>query len=420
MIVYKFGGASVNSADGVRNLGRIVSTSPDRLFVVVSAMGKTTNALEAVLERTLEGDTQAALALFGDIESGHRAITGELLGGEAVSAAAESLYAQARELIAGGSLSPADYDRSYDALVSFGELISTAIISDYLGKAGIPNLWVDMRRCLVTAGHHRSADVLSEESARRLAAATADPSQGLFIGQGFIGAMAGGEPSTLGREGSDYSAAVVANLLDATHVTIWKDVPGIPNADPRIFPDAVHIPELTYLDAVELAYSGAQVIHPKTIKPLQNKHIPLYVRPFADPSAPGSVIKGSMEGTIDSPVLIVKHRQVLVSIRPRDFSFVLEDRLLDILHIFEENSVKVNLIQTSAVNLSLCVDECRTLQKALDMLARDFRTVYNDGMELLTIRGYTPELYSQHTGGGEVYLTQSTRRIVRIVRKAKK
>ncbi len=418
MLVYKFGGASVNSADGVRNLAGIVRKTDERLLVIVSAMGKTTNAMEAVLERMVAGDRAEALRLFSQVETYHDSIAEGLTGArpEAVS----ELYAAVRGMIEGypdGPVDAAEYDRAYDALVSYGELLSTAVISEYLQKAGVPNRWIDMRRCIVTDRRHRDADVLLDESAPLLEAAASDPSVRVFIGQGFIGATPEGATTTLGREGSDYSAAVAANMLDASQAVIWKDVPGILNADPRLFPDTQLIPELTYLDAVELAYSGAQVIHPKTIKPLQNKQIPLYVRPFGDHEGTGSVIRGEMQGVIDTPILILKRHQVLVSIRPKDFSFVLEERMLDILSLFDRLGMKVNLIQSSAVNLSLCVDDARNLPQAIDELHRDFRVVYNSGMELLTIRGYTPGLYALHAEADGVFLSQRTRRIVRIVRR---
>ncbi len=416
MLVYKFGGASVNTPDGVRNLAAIVRRASDRLLVIVSAMGKTTNALEAVLEAALAGDKSLAMSRFEQVEAYHDGIIAGLQ--MATPAAVSELYASARALIDGGL--PADYDVAYDALVSCGEQLSTRIVSDFLNAESIDNRWIDMRECLITDARHRMANVLMEQSQARLRAIARDSGAQRLIAQGFIGATLDGTPTTLGREGSDYSAAVAANLLDVQSVTIWKDVPGILNADPRFFSDTLLIPELTYLDAVELAYSGAQVIHPKTIKPLQNKLIPLYVKPFSDFSASGSVIRGEMEGRIVVPIRILKHGQVLVSIRPRDFSFVLEERLMDVLSRFDANGITLNLIQTSAVNLSLCVDNHRRLEEVIEGLKNDFEVRYNDGMELLTIRGYTPELLEKYAEAEGVFLTQRTRRIVRIVRKTTK
>ena len=227
-----------------------------------------------------------------------------------------------------------------------------------------------------------------------------------------------GLPTTLGREGSDYSAAMAGYLLDAGSVTIWKDVDGILSADPRLFADTTLLPGLSYLDAIELAYAGAQVIHPKTIKPLQNKNIPLYVRPFGDSTKPGSAICASPPVPPGVPVRILKGCQVLISIRPKDFSFVLEERLADIFSIFGQYRQKINLIQSSAVNLSLCVDDSRYLERVVDALQTEFRVVYNRDMELLTIRGYDQTTYDRYAEAEGVFLVQKTRRTARIVRSA--
>ncbi|MBQ4278443.1 MAG: aspartate kinase [Rikenellaceae bacterium] len=435
MRVFKFGGASVRSAEGVRNLCQIAAAEPRPLFIVVSAMGKTTNALEEVLAHCMQGDTDKALERAAEIRRYHDAIASELSARaasgapNAVSARAvapqdrpdarptlNALYAGLDERIrATGPQS--NYDRAYDALVSYGELLSTVIVSAYLHAQGLANRWIDMRACLITDDRFREANIDPDESAARLRAAIADASEDLFVGQGFIGATTTGQPTTLGREGSDYSAAMVANLLDAESVAIWKDVDGILNADPRRFSDTVHIPELTYLDAIELAYSGAQVIHPKTIKPLQNKGIPLYVRPFGDRSKPGSVIRAQVTQGIHIPVLILKERQTLVTIRPKDFSFVLEERLADIFSVFRSHRVKINMIQSSAVSLSLCVDDARGLHEAVETLQQDFRVMYNGHMELLTVRGYDQPIYDRYATTPDVFLVQRTRRSLRIVRR---
>jgi aspartate kinase len=239
----------------------------------------------------------------------------------------------------------------------------------------------------------------------------------IYLAQGFIGANPNGDPTTLGREGSDYTAAVIGNLLDAQSVTIWKDVPGILNADPRIFPHTVLIPELTYKDAVELAYSGAQIIHPKTIKPLENKQIPLYVRPFGDHQSSGSVIKNTITQAIETPILILRKNQVLVTMRPRDFSFVLEDCLSEVFVILKKNRMRVSLIQSSAISVSICVDNNRYITNALDELANDFKVSYNDNHELLTIRGTNHEIINATAQGREILLSQFTRRSARFLMK---
>ena len=416
MKVYKFGGASVRSAEGVRNLRGIVGAADGPLFVIVSAMGKTTNALETVTERFMTDDTAGALDALSASRGYHEEICAGLFDGGRMPARVGELFDGLRETLSAAKPGADDYDYWYDRIVSHGELASTRIISEYLEASGVPNRWIDARKCLITDSRHRDANVDLELSTPLLRKETEGAK--VFVSQGFIGADGQGETTTLGREGSDYSAAVVANMLDAESLTIWKDVVGVMNGDPKIFPDAVYIPELTYLDAVELAYSGAQIIHPKTIKPLQNKDIPLYVRSFADHTKPGSAIRARMAGRIEVPILILKHDQVLLSIRPNDFSFVLEDRFAAIFAMFERYNIKINLIQSSAVNLSICVDNSRRLSEVVGELTdSQYRVVYNDDMQLLTIRGYTPELYEKYGSGENIYLSQKTRRTLRVVRR---
>lgn len=417
MRVFKFGGASVRSAEGVRNLVDIVNAQSDSLFVIVSAMGKTTNALERVLEHFVQGRRDEALSEFAAVESCHRQVMDSLFGAECVVKSVEVLFDEVYALLKEGTYT-GNYELCYDHLVSYGELLSTRIISEYLNLSGVQNQWVDMRQCFITEGRHRDANINIELSTPLLRARVDGCDKRFFVGQGFIGASSSGETTTLGREGSDYSAAVAAYILDCESVSIWKDVEGILNADPKIFSDALYIPELTYLDAIELAYSGAQIIHPKTIKPLQNKNIPLYVRPFSDKTKVGSVIKGEIQKAINVPILIVKHNQVLISVRPKDFSFVVEERLVEIFSLLERYGIKVNLIQSSAVNLSLCVDNSRHLDEVVHQLqSDDFRVVYNGDMELLTIRGYDSSQKDMYAEAEGVYLAQKTRRILRVVRK---
>ncbi len=419
MKVYKFGGASVKSADGVRNLLEIISGESE-IFIIVSAMGKTTNALEAVLESFYAGDRETAMAGFETVKEYHDGVMGPLFGCGVRPEAVKRLYEEFEKMIGEGDPASAEYELWYDRMVSYGELISTTIIAEFLNRSGKPTRWVDMRRCFVTDSRHKDADIDIAASAAPFLEVVRRSEERVFIGQGFIGGAPDGETTTLGREGSDYSAAVAANILDAESVSIWKDVEGILNGDPKIFDDVQYIPELTYLDAIELAYSGAQIIHPKTIKPLQNKSIPLYVRPFGDKTRPGSVIKGEIARPIDLPILILKRKQVLISIRPMDFSFVLENRRAAIFAELERYNIKVNLIQSSAVNLSICVDTSRHLAEVVERLKGDgYRVVYNDDMELLTIRGYNRELIDRYAEGDDIYMSQRTRRTVRIVRKSR-
>lgn len=416
MQVYKFGGASVRSAEGIRNIFRIVSGVKDDLFIVVSAMGKTTNAMEVVLDHFMKANHDASLAKLAEVETYHREIIEELFRTpETGKKAIEPFFTELKNIITQGVGD--DYDRWYDRLVSYGEIISTRIVSAYLLESGIGNAWLDLRGLIITDSNYREANVRMEESRIRLQAAADFTKNRIYIGQGFIGANIKGDPTTLGREGSDYSAAVVGNLLNAGSVTIWKDVPGILNADPRLFENTVLIPELTYLDAVELAYSGAQIIHPKTIKPLENKHIPLYVRPFGTPDLPGSVIKAITDKPIDVPVLILRKNQVLITVRPRDFSFVLEESLSKAFAVMNKNRLKVAMIQSSAISISVCVDNSRYLAGALDELGNEFKVTYNDGLELLTIRGITDEIVQKTTKDRTILLTQRTRRSGRFLMK---
>ncbi|MDD3320135.1 MAG: aspartate kinase [Paludibacter sp.] len=416
MKVYKFGGASVRSADGIKNIAKIVSQETENLFIVISAMGKTTNAMEVVLDFFMKAEHELSLVKFIEVENFHIDIINELfVQPEKGISVVKPYFDELRMLIREGVGD--EYDKWYDRLVSYGEVFSTIIISTFLTESGINNKWLDMRKLLVTDSNYREANVRMTESQINLLDAADFKKSNIFIGQGFIGANIIGNTTTLGREGSDYSAALVGNLLEAESVTIWKDVPGILNADPRLFENTVHIPELTYLDAVELAYSGAQIIHPKTIKPLENKNIPLFVRPFGNPSATGSVIKATTEKPIDVPVLILRKNQVLVTIRPRDFSFVLEESLSKAFAVMNKHRLKVSLIQSSAISISVCVDNTRYLSGALDELGNDFKVSYNDKLELLTIRGINDEIVQQTTNGRIILLKQGTRRTGRYLMK---
>lgn len=419
MKVYKFGGASVKDAAGIRNMASIVRAEKGGLFIIVSAMGKTTNALEHLLDAFYEGRRGEALERMQKVVDYHNAIIAELWGVPFLPDRVAGFYAGLEETVAESEPGALSYEEWYDRIVSYGELISTSIVSDYLAREGIGNEWLDMRRCFVTNSRHKDANVDLELSGPRLRAAV-DNRNGIYVGQGFIGADESGAPTTIGREGSDYSAAAAGYCLDAESVTIWKDVRGILNADPKIFAEAELIPQMSYLDAIELAYSGAQVIHPKTIKPLQNGNIPLHVRCFLDTSLPGSVIRAEVEHKADLPIFIVKPAQVLLTVRAEDLSFILEERFAQIFALLERYMVKVNLIQSSAVDLDLCMDRTRHLDELVAALGSEgFNVRYNTGMELLTIRNYTGEQLSAMEGANDVYLVQRTRRTLQIVKKEK-
>ena len=416
MKVYKFGGASVRNAEGVRNLRNIIDDEQN-LFIIVSAMGKTTNALERVFEGVQRGDREKSAAEIARLREYHAAIIDDLWHGPTRLERVEALFAELDRVAAETQYRAADAELWYDTIVAFGELLSTTVVSEYLASAGVANHWVDMRRALVTQQRHKDASVDIDASAFRLLAEVEGAAETIFVGQGFIGGAPDGTTTTLGREGSDYSAAVVANILGAESMSVWKDVDGVLNADPKTFPDAEQIKELNYLDTIELAYSGAQIIHPKTIKPLQNKNIPLYVRPFGDKRKPGTVIRG-MSAPVVVPILILKKDQVLLTIRSRDFSFVLEEKFATIFSLLERYRIKTNLIHNSAVNLGLCVDNSWHIDEAVaEFRDEGFDVMKVEDMELLTIRGYTDELLAKYGYTPKVFVRQTTQSTARIVRK---
>lgn len=416
MKVYKFGGASVKNADGVRNLHKIIGDE-EHLFIIVSAMGKTTNALERVFRGLQLGDREASAKEIADLHRYHDEIVADLWRKPTTLPAVERLFTELEQIAAESVYRPEEAELWYDTIVAYGELISTTIVSEFLNRVGIANRWIDMRRCFRTEQRHKDATVDIEASAPLLLAEVEAAPETVFVGQGFIGGAPDGTTTTLGREGSDYSAAVAANILRAESMSVWKDVDGILNADPKIFPDAVKIDELNYLDTIELAYSGAQIIHPRTIKPLQNRNIPLYVRPFGDKRKPGTVIRG-MSAPVEVPILILKKDQVLLTIRSRDFSFVLEERFAAIFTLMERFRLKANLIHNSAINLGICVDNSWHVDEAIAALREEgFDVMKIRDMELLTIRGYTPELLGKYAYGEEVFIRQATQSTIRIVRK---
>ena len=407
----------MKDAAGVRNLEKIVRLSlndqmvndqmVDGLMVVVSAMGKTTNALERVVEFLDAGKEEAALNQWVDIIDYHVAIMKELglKPGSDIRLQGEIPFDP-----------QLPFDENYDQVVSMGELMSTQIIAVYLLKQGLSVEWWNMPKLLRTDDTWREAKVDNEVSAATIRAGwerTNRPQ--IVVAQGFIGGTAEGKRTTLGREGSDYTAALLGNYLNAESVTIWKDVPGILNADPRIEPDTVLIPSLRYQDAVELSYSGAQIIHPKTIRPLENKQIPLFVKPFGNPTAEGSKIAADGIGPIDVPVYIWRKNQILITMRAKDFAFVLEESLSEIFEIIHRHRLKVALIQSSAVTISVCVDNTRFVPEAIDELKKHFNVTYNDHLSLLTIRGTTPEILERAKAGRTIMLSQTTRRTARLV-----
>ena len=406
MRVYKFGGASVKDANGVRNLKEIVAQSSDDLMVVISAMGKTTNALERVVAALAQDDEQTAEQEWLNVLDQHVYIMQDLGLKPNVDVRLPLMPEYNKDW---------SYDQNYDQIVSLGEIMSTQIVAVFLLKSGIPTEWWNMPKLLQTDNMWREAQVDLQASSQIIRAGwerTTRPH--VVVTQGFIGGTKDGLRTTLGREGSDYTAALLGNFLDADSVTIWKDVPGILNADPRLVSDTVKIDNLTYHDAVELAYSGAQVIHPKTIRPLENKKIPLYVKPFGDQTANGSVITDRAE-PISVPVYIWRMNQVLITLRAKDLAFVLEESLSHIFGIIHANRLRVSLIQSSAVTISVCVDKTRFVPQAIEQLQDMYRVTWNENLSLLTIRGTTPDILKREQEGRDILLSQLTRRTAKLV-----
>ena len=383
-------------------------------MIVVSAFGKTTNALEKVLKAWIRKDS-ACLDLLEEIYLYHQSVINELFQGKSsVSDNIENSFAGLKEYLS--SDKTGEYDYEYDQVVSYGELWSTMIVAGFLKTVLEGVEWIDIRENLLTDNRFRDANILWSESRNRLQGVFNFSNNRIYVTQGFIGGTVTGQTTTLGREGSDYTAAIIANMLDAESVVVWKDVPGILNADPKWLPDARKLDEISYKEAVEMSFSGAKVIHPKTIKPLHNKNIPLHVRSFMSPSDAGTVIKADALIREIMPVYIRKEDQILISILPKDFSFVMGDNLSRIFHTFMLHGIKVNLVEASAVSIDVCLDDERSKVDALiNDLKSDFSAVYNEKVEMLSIRHYTPEALDRITTGREILLEQRTRSTVRYV-----
>jgi aspartate kinase len=393
--VFKFGGASVKDADSVRNVAAILKHhAPQKLTVIVSAMGKTTNALEKVLNAWYESDERLNTYIH-DVIQYHQDITSALFPDKnhPVHFKTDLLFG---ELEGHLDTPPAlNYDFDYDQVVSFGELISTTIISEFLISEGFNCRWFDVRELISTDNFWREGKVNWETTGlqiREKVSGFLDSSNGMpaiALTQGFLGATSDGATTTLGREGSDYTAAIFAFALDAAEMVIWKDVPGLLNADPKYFSVTEKLASISYREAIELAYFGATVIHPKTIKPLQNKDIPLRIKSFLVPSDEGSLIHQNTSADSLIPSFIFKVNQVLISISPIDFSFIDEQSLSEILAVFASNSIHISMMQNSAISFSVCVDtNDRRLSQLFDALKKEYKVRYNSGLELITIRHY--------------------------------
>jgi aspartate kinase len=416
MLVFKFGGASVKDAAGIANLAQVVNKyKNEQLLVVVSAMGKTTNALES-LAKAYYNQTNDVHELYEQVKQYHYSILSDLFAdGHPVFDEVANTFVEIDWMLED---EPVDtYDFIYDQLVSVGELLSSRIVNAYLNQSGLVSRWLDVRGYIHTDNTYREGIVdwvKTRESIHNDLPAML--SKSMVITQGFLGGTSENFTTTLGREGSDYTASIFAACLQAQSVTTWKDVPGVLNADPKFFTDTVKFDELSYTEAMEMTYYGASVIHPKTIKPLQNAGIPLLVKPFNDPDAAGTLI-GNTEGQhFEKAIIIIKQNQVLLSVSAKDYSFISENLLSKVYQLFAQNQVKINVLQTSALSLSVCFDWVEERFAALlAQLQKEFNVKYNKQLSLITLRHYKYELLKQLVEGRKVLLEQTSRNTAQVV-----
>lgn len=417
MKVFKFGGASVKDAAGVRNVAKVLSHFPDDdLLIVVSAMGKTTNALEEVVWAYMEGkETREKVEA---LRRAHQVVLAEAAPDD-VAAAAELVLCVDRLNAFLAAPPSVDVDRDYDQIVAYGELWSTLIVSAHLRHAGITNKWVDARRIVSTDDRFRAAkvqwDKLEDNCATYMPSFESSPMR--IVTQGFIGSTEDGLTTTLGREGSDFSAAIFAYALDCeSNFVSGKSFGSALNIPGTSF-QMVTLSHISYREAIELSYFGASVIHPRTLQPLQKKHIPLYVRSFMDLSAPGSTIDDRSENDSLIPSFIVKPKQLLISITPRDLSFIVEENLSGIFRLFAQRNVRIDLMQNSAVAFSVVVDDSPRSRELIEELGKDYEVRYNDGCELVTVRHFDEPTLAKLTAGKEVLIEQRSRNTARFVLK---
>lgn len=413
MRIFKFGGASVKDAEGVRNLVRVLEqTGHDDIFLIVSAMGKTTNAMEKVVDAYFK-DRQSVTAILQEVREYHLSILNELFPEQKHKVFRDTtlLFDEVHGFLVWNK-SP-KYNFVYDQVVGYGELVSTSIVSAYLNEVGISNTWIDVRNFIKTDNNYRDVNVNWEKTQQVTAGLD---TKKLYVTQGFLGSDDNNFTTTLGREGSDYTAAIMAYCLDADSVTIWKDVPGVLNADPRYFDKAELLNRISYREAIELAFYGASVIHPKTLQPLQRKDIPLHVKSFLKPADPGTTV-GSGEGIEpEVPCFIVKKNQVLMKLSSLDFSFIVEDNISALFKLLHDYRMKVDMIQNSAISFSVCVDnKFGRLDEFLAQLEGKFKVVCHQDVSLYTIRHFTAEAINSLQNGREVLLEQRGRETVQLV-----
>jgi aspartate kinase len=416
MRIFKFGGASVKDAAGIRNVYEVLQiTGYDDVLLVVSAMGKTTNALEAVVNNYFN-KSASLQASIQEVKKYHNQILLDLFDDEkhAVFNDVSKLFGDIDYFLSHNK-SP-NYNFVYDQIVSFGEMISTTILSHFMQSAGIKNQWIDVRNFIKTDSNYRDASVDWELTQKNISKNV--KKKALNITQGFLASDENGFTTTLGREGSDYTAAIFAYCLNAESVTIWKDVPGVMNADPRYFDKAVLLNQISYREAIELAFYGASVIHPKTLQPLQKKEIPLYVKSFVDPKLPGTSVSKGADLEPYTPCFIVKRNQLLISLSSIDFEFIMEENISEIFALLHKYRMKVSLIQNTAISFSVCVDDkFGHFEELKKTLSRKFKVSYNDNVSLFTIRHFTDQAARLITDKKTVLLRQVSRETMQIVAK---
>jgi aspartate kinase len=416
MLVFKFGGASVKDANAIINLGSVVKKfDGEQLLIVVSAMGKTTNALEKLTKAYVNGEENVH-EIFDEIKAYHYTIISELFKpGHPVFDEVANTFVEIDWVIEDEPHE--DYDFTYDQIVSVGELVSTRIVNAYLNETNIKSKWLDVRGYVQTDNTYREGIVQWDKTCNAINKdIPALLQKSHVVTQGFLGGTSENFTTTLGREGSDYTASIFAACLGAASVTTWKDVPGILNADPKLFEDTVKFDELSYTEAIEMTFYGASVIHPKTIKPLQNAKTPLLVKSFTHPDDPGTIIHETGENKFVKPVIIIKQNQVLLSISARDYSFISEEQLSTIFKLFSQCQVKVNVMQTSALSFTVCVDlHEERFKKLLLALKNGFKVKYNDNLTLITVRHYTVASLKDLTEGKTILMEQLSRNTIQLV-----
>jgi len=416
--IYKFGGASVKDADAVRNLKNIIEKENRKeLMLVVSAMGKTTNAIEKVLAEFRKNNGHLEISALSEIIEYHEKIMLDLFEGNTSHPIFEVMTNLFLDLYLCLQETGYDYDYQYDNTISFGEILSTTLISAYLNECGICNELLDAREYIITDHNFRAANPNWDDCRLRIDELNKNHDGTMYITQGFIGGTISPKTTTtLGREGSDFTAAIFANCLDAEEVTIWKDVDGLRNADPKRFPETKKISHLSYLEAIELAFYGASIIHPKTLKPLQNKNIPLRVKSFLDTSLEPTIIDNTDDYIEYVPSFIVKEKQTLMSITARDYSFMDEHNRAVIFNIMDELNLHANMTQVSALVLSICFDENEKKRiQLIETLSQSFKIRYNDGLQLFTIRHYKEGLEKEFIKDKKIYIEQRSRSTYQIV-----